>query len=481
MPSTARRTPRREAAPDRSYTEALERLFRRRRFGMRPGLEVIEALLAELGNPESAYPSVHIAGSKGKGSVTALVAEVLVAAGGPTGMYTSPHLQSYRERIRVDGVPISAEDVTTGLMRVEEAAAKVAIARADLHEPTFFELTTALAFAHFAGRKVRHAAIEVGLGGEFDATNVLRAPVAVISTIELEHTDVLGPTLTDVARAKAGILHPGMRAVTAEAKGEPLAEIERRAAHLGVPLWHLGREVQIAERELDEDGQRFTVVTPHAEHPRLSIPLLGAFQARNAALAVAAIDLFTEAVGFKVSDAALRRGLGAVRWRGRLERIAGKPALYLDAAHTPESARALAEGLGEIAPFLDPEENALLFGCLHGKRVDAMLEPLSTLARTLVLVPIRSDRSESVRELKRAALGRFPRIIVAPDAEQGLKLARAATSPTGLTVATGSDYLVGEILNALEGGPTGEPDLSDPLLRTPGQDERATASRRRAK
>jgi dihydrofolate synthase / folylpolyglutamate synthase len=186
---------------------------------------------------------------------------------------------------------------------------------------------------------------------------------------------------------------------------------------------------------------------------------------------VAAIDLFGESTGHPVADAAIRKGLKTVTWRGRLERIeAGPPELYFDVAHTPESAQALAASVAEISPFLEPEDNAVLFGCLHGKRVAGILDPLSTLARTIVVVPIRSDRSMPVGEIKRGAFGLFPRVIVAPSAADGLALARAATAPTGLTLATGSDYLIGELLNELEGSPPDEPDLSDPTLRTPGQE-----------
>ncbi len=453
------------------YRAALERLYARRRFGLRPGLETISALLAELGHPERSFPSVHVAGSKGKGSVSALVASVLSESLGPAGLYTSPHLQGYRERIRVDGTEIPPREVVRGLAEVESAADRLLTQGRIPHAPTFFEITTALGLLHFARAGVRSAAIEVGLGGEFDATNVLDARVGVITTIELEHTEILGPTLTDIARAKAGILHPGMHAVTGEGKPEPLGEIERIAGHQGVPLWRLGREIRVEDRKLSPKGQRLTVITPHREHPRLDLPLLGEFQLRNAALAVAALDLFGEATGRAVPEAALRRGLRAVRWRGRLERIAaGPPELYFDVAHTPESAQALAASVAEIAPFLEPEENAVLFGCLKGKRVAHILDPLSTLARTVVIAPIRSDRSMPTGEIKRAAFGLFPRIIVAPSAESGLALARAATSPTGLTLATGSDYLIGELLNALEGAPPDEPDLSDPVLRAPGQE-----------
>jgi dihydrofolate synthase / folylpolyglutamate synthase len=445
-----------------AYRAALDRLYRRRRFGLRPGLEAIRGVLDELGRPEASFRALHVAGSKGKGTVAALAASVLGASDGPAGLYTSPHLQSYRERIRIGGRPIAPGAVVERLAEVEAAAERWE-RRTGGRPPTFFEATTALAFAHFARHRVRHAAVEVGLGGEFDATNVVAAPVGVITTIELEHTDILGPTLTDVARAKAGILHPGMVGVVGEGKGEPLREIRRRADRLGVPLWRLGAEIELAERELDARGQSFTVRTPHRELRRIRIPFLGGFQARNAALAVAALERFAEARGTPLPEPAIREGFARARWRGRLERCEGRPTVYLDVAHTPESARALAEGLAEIAPFLDPEENVLLFGCLQGKRSEEMLATLASVARTVVVTPLRSDRSASPGELRRAAAGHFPRIIVAPNAAVALGVARHAAAPSGFVLGTGSDYLVGELLDAIEGRAPGEPDLSDPV------------------
>jgi dihydrofolate synthase/folylpolyglutamate synthase len=464
-------------APD-EYGATLAHLYRLRRFGVRPGLEVIRALTGALGEPQHRFPSIHVAGSKGKGSVSALAAQILQSAGLRTGLFTSPHLQSYRERIQINREPIPVREVIEGVRRVRGAADALRTSGGLEREPTFFEITTAVAFDWFARERVDAAVVEVGLGGRLDATNVLRAPVAVITTIELEHTEVLGPTLEAIAREKAGILAPGMRAVVGEPKPEPLREIRRIASERGVPVWQLDREIRLVGRSLYEGGQRLSLETPHRSLRELDLPLLGNFQARNAGLAVGAAELFAKSGGCDLSDDAIRAGLAAARWRGRLERVARSPDLYLDAAHTPESARALAQSLVEILPFANPEDNVVVFGCLQGKRVEEMFEELSLLARTLVLAPIRSDRSLDVDELRRAGRQRFPRIVVARSAEEALRLARAATGPDGYTLAAGSDYLVGELLNALEGTPSPEPDLSDPTLRGPGRERPVAAPRR---
>jgi dihydrofolate synthase/folylpolyglutamate synthase len=209
------------------------------------------------------------------------------------------------------------------------------------------------------------------------------------------------------------------------------------------------------------------VELPHRTVGRLKIPLHGTFQPGNAALAVAAVDRHFSASGTKVSGTAVRKGLAKVVWRGRLERLERSPDLFLDVAHTPGSARALAQSLAEIAPMAPPAETAIVFGCLAEKRIPEILEALAPLGENLIAVPVASSRSATAAEIRRLALGRFPRVVEAPDAASGLRLARAATGPDGYTLVVGSDYLIGEILRQREGVATDEPDLSDPGVATP--------------
>jgi dihydrofolate synthase / folylpolyglutamate synthase len=458
---------RRPSAPHPEYASAVARLSARRRFGMRPGLETIRALLAELDHPERAFRSIHVTGSKGKGSVTAMAASVLTATGARVGRFTSPHLLSYRERMRVGSDLISPGAVVNGLAKVEAAADRAHGKGAIDREPTFFEMTTALAFDWFRSEQVDAAVVEVGLGGRLDSTNVLDAPVGVITTIELEHTEVLGPTLLDIAREKAGILHAGMTAVVGETKKGPLAAIDHIADRLGVPVLHLPGEITVRNRTIGEWGQEFDLSTPHRNYTGVRVPLHGLVQAGNAALAVAAAERFQTALGLDVTEAEVRKGLGAVEWRGRLEPFGTRPEGWLDVAHTPESARALAQSLAEIYPLSDPAGNAVIFGCLAEKRADEILEALSPLATTVVVVPVRSARALDTRALRRSAEGRFPKIVVAPDVATAWKLARAAADPEGFVLVTGSDYLVGDLIGEVEGRPEEEPDLSDPGVPTP--------------
>jgi len=458
------------------YRASLEELFQRRRFGIRPGLETVEALLAELGHPERKFPSIHITGSKGKGSTAVMAQSILSAHGLRTGLFTSPHLVTYRERARVDGRMIPRSAVVEGLARVEAAArAAEAAGRVD-RAPTFFEVTTALAFDWFAREAVAAAVVEVGIGGRLDSTNVLDARVGVITTVELEHTELLGPDLASIAREKSGIFHPGMSGVVGELPPEARTVVEATATRVGVPLWHFDKEFRVEERSLSADGQSFSVHLPGRSLDHLFLPLLGRFQPVNAALAVAAAARFLSATGRDLSTSAVASGLGSVRWPGRLERVAKRPELFYDVAHTPESARSLAQSLAEISPLADPGESAIVFGCLRDKDAGRILDALSPLARTLVVVPIRSDRGARPADLRVAAAGRFPRMVEARSAAEGVAIARAGTGPDGFTLVAGSDYLIGELLRGEES--RDEPDLSDPGVSNPAAPADAAKSGR---
>ncbi len=455
-----RRAPERRAGPS-EYRATLDSLYRRRRFGLVPGLEVIGALLGELGHPERAYPAIHVTGSKGKGSVAAMAQAILTAHGARTGLFTSPHLESYRERLRIDGERIDPSAVVEGVSRIERAADALKDRHAIDRDPTFFEVTTAVALDWFAREGVRAAVVEVGIGGRLDATNVLDSRVGVITTIELEHTDLLGPDRSAIAREKAGIFRPGMVGVVGELPDDAARTIRAAASRLGVGLWWLGTDVRYEERSISEDGQVFSVALPGRTIPEVALPLHGRFQPGNAALAVAAVARFRETLGLPLEPSAVRRGLATLVWPGRLERVARRPDLFYDVAHTPDSARAVAQSLGEMFPLGDPEESVVVFGCLRGKNVPAILDALAPLARTLVLVPVRSERAMPPTALRPDAVGRFPRVVVARSPSEGQRLARLATGPDGFTLVVGSDYLIGELLRDAHGG-SDEPDLSDP-------------------
>lgn len=454
------------------YEDTLRYLWGLHRLGSRPGLDTIRALLEGLGNPERTFRSIHVTGSKGKGSTSAFLASVLRETGTRTGLYTSPHLLSYRERVEVDGRPIPKSSVVAGVAEVRKVAARLLKEGTLEREPTFFEVTTALAFWHFRASKVETAVVEVGLGGRLDATNTIQAPVCVVTTLELEHTEIIGPTLRDIATEKAGIFHRGAWAVTGVEGGEGFETLRHEAFQRGVPLWKLGQDFTMVRTSFDARTQTIDVTTPVRSHPGLTISMLGAFQARNAGVAVAALDLWGRVTGTPVPEEALARGLKSTRWPGRLERVADAPPLYVDVAHTPESVAEVATALEELEPGFSPQGSAVLFSCLKDKRLAPMLDTLSAVAGTIVLVPLASERAMSLKEMELEARPRFRRLVAVGSAAEGLRLARVATEEEGLTLVTGSIYLVGEVIAQVRGTEVEQPRITDPL----GVPSRANAS-----
>ena len=453
-----------EGGSNAEYRRVLEDLFHRRRFGMKPTLDVARRLLSELGDPQRRAPSIHITGSKGKGSVAAMSEAILRAHGRRTGLFTSPHLVSYRERIRVNGAPIPPEEVVNGIHRIEEVAGRLERTGAIDRPPTFFEVTTALAFDWFRRENVDALVVEVGIGGRWDATNLLASRIGVVTTLELEHVQILGPTLAAIAGEKSGIFHAGMHGIVGQLPDEGRAVLDAAAGSLGVPLWHLGEEIAVRDRHWTRAYQEFAISWPGRERFPVRLRLEGDFQATNAALALAATHRFLEmgSEGPHWSVTRSRSALARLEIPGRMERVARDPPTYFDVAHTPESARAVARSLAEVLPFAEPAESAIVFGCLRDKPAAEILEALRPLARTIVLVPVRSERGLAPSELRVVATGRFPRVVVAPSALEGYRLARAATGDGGLLLALGSDYLIGELKRGTAGVSIEEPDLSDP-------------------
>jgi dihydrofolate synthase/folylpolyglutamate synthase len=403
---------------------------------MKPGLETIRGMLAALGNPERGLRVIHVAGSNGKGSACALMAAALQAAGHRTGLYTSPHLVRFHERIRIDGVDITGAELAATMERIRPALAA-------FPEATYFEVATALALQRFADARVDVVVLETGLGGRLDATNVFDAPLAtLITNISLEHTEVLGDTEAAIAREKAGIAKQGVPLVTG-ATGEALAAIRLAAGERGAPLSVLGDDFVPLPAQRTPGGQTFEV-DGLREHGLVEIPFLGAHQVENAALAMATLDA-VDARGLSVSVDAVRRGFPQARWPGRLQRVPGKPALLLDGAHNPAGMRALvahlqAEGLRPVA----------VFGALADKDWMQMVELLSPCVSDAVVTRVPSPRALEPQEAARAfsMSGLFGLAVDEPG--HALRTAEGIAGPDGLVLVTGSLYLVGHVLGLME-------------------------------
>ncbi len=395
-----------------TYSQTIDYLFGIRLFGQKLGLETMRELLRRLGEPQCGLKFIHIAGTNGKGSVAAMCHSVLVAAGYRAGLYTSPHLVSFCERFQINQQPIAPADVVRLVEQIRPHLEVVGAASpprpAEFRPPTFFEVVTALALEHFRQQRVEVAVWETGLGGRLDATNVVTPLVSVITSISLEHTQYLGNSLTEIAREKCGIIKPGVPVVSAPQAAEVLAVIRQTCAERNCPL---------------------TVVQP--PWPGYEIPLIGAHQRINCAIAVAAL----RASGLRLTNEQLPEGLKRTQWPGRFQVIGN---VVVDGAHNPAAAELLAATLRERyagQPLL------LIIGVLKDKDYPGMCRLLAPLAARVICVPVRSERACDPRELAK----QFPNATVCERVAAAMAMRRAGET----AVVTGSLFLVGEALREL--------------------------------
>jgi dihydrofolate synthase / folylpolyglutamate synthase len=346
-------------------------------------LDRMFALLDELSNPQEKYPIIHVAGTKGKGSVSALCAAALQAAGYKTGLYTSPHLLDYVERIQIDGEPIFHEQMIDLVEEIKPAVAKIP-------KLTTFEITTALGFLAFAKNDVTAAVIEVGLGGRLDATNVVMPTVTVITSLSYDHMAVLGNTLAKIAGEKAGIIKPGVPVVSAPQPDEALEVLQRVATERNCPFVLVGRDVKFERLTSSLDGQEFAIST-QLSAVRLSIPLLGKHQIQNAAMAYAAL----KASGIEISEEAIQRGFSQVQWRARFEVARREPPVILDSAHNQDSFAKLRETLEEHFPG---KQVYLIFGASEDKNIPGMFAEMKPKIKKLLVT--RADHPRALEPKK---------------------------------------------------------------------------------
>jgi dihydrofolate synthase/folylpolyglutamate synthase len=446
-----------------TYAEATAFLYGLRRFGWRPGLATIHRLVALLGDPQTGIPFFHIAGTNGKGSTAAMLDAICRAAGYRTGLYTSPHLLSFTERIRVNGEPINEAEIvalTEGLRTLcaaHFAPGTTTPVGERLPHPTFFELTTAMALQHFRRCAVDAAVIEVGLGGRLDATNVIEPRVAVITNIALEHEQYLGRTLAEIAGEKAGIVKAGIPVITA-ARGDALTVIRERAAALKARVVFVPEAYRWEVRESKLEGQTFDLEGSRHRYDALRVALPGRHQVENAVLAVAAAEAAQEQ-GFSLDVAAIRRGLAEVIWPGRLQVVQERPRIIVDGAHNPAGAECLASFLEEHRATLG--RLILVFGVLQDKDWATMLRRLAPLADAILLTHPPTERGANPALLV-PVVGGHARVAVAEDVERALAQAREAARAEDTIVVAGSLYTVAAALRALRpprsapprGGPT---------------------------
>lgn len=416
--------------PELTYTELVRRLFPRLTGGIRWGLERTAELLDHAGQPHRKFDSIHVGGTNGKGSVAATLANVLTRTGLRTGLYCSPHLCSFRERIRIDGVPIDEQALL--------AAAAPLWPAIEQSGASFFEATTVLAFAALARAEVDLAVVEVGLGGRLDATNVIMPRLAIITNIAFDHADYLGDSIAAIAGEKAGIIKPGVPLLTAETSTEVLHIFEQRAAQVGASI---SRLASVEELATDLQGSSFRINTAHWGALELSTPLIGEHQVRNAALAVSAADMLAET--FRIEQVALVAGVAGVRWPGRIqvEQLRGGTWIF-DVAHNEAGVKALVQTLQSLDL---PRPRALLVGILGDKDWARMLPPLFDFADQIVLTVPATAPPGRVWD-PHAVLVRVPaaRAQVVPSFARAVEVVSANAAGGGTVLITGSFHTVGE-------------------------------------
>jgi dihydrofolate synthase / folylpolyglutamate synthase len=417
-------------------------------FGIKLGLDTITAILDDLGWPDQAYPVIHIAGTNGKGSVAAMVSHALTAAGHRTGRYTSPHLVSLEERFAVDGMSVSPDRFNAALARVRDAVTRLTKRGELTVEPTFFEVTTAVAFEIFRNSKVEIAVVEVGLGGRLDATNVVTPVVTAVTSIDVDHEAQLGTSIAAIAREKAGIIKAGVPVVVGDLNDDAATVIAAVASTERAPvISSASADVRICgaapgQYELtvrtDRDAQ-----APPTQYGPVLLGLHGRHQVGNAVVATLILDRLRGGP-VSVDREAVEAGLRDARWPGRLDLVAidGRTVL-VDGAHNPAGAKALASYLFEV----HPERLPIVFGVMADKHARGMLAELAPVARPLILTRAPGKRGADPITLAPMIRGAAAAIIVEPDIERALA---AAWSANEAIAVAGSLYLAGEVYRLLD-------------------------------
>jgi dihydrofolate synthase/folylpolyglutamate synthase len=410
-------------------------------FGIKLGLESVTAILDELDRPHRAYPVIHVAGTNGKGSVVAMVSHALTAAGFRTGRYTSPHLVNVEERFAIDGVPVAADRFDESLTRVRAAVRRLIDRGTLTAEPTYFEVTTAVAFDIFRNMAVDVAVVEVGLGGRLDATNVVAPAITAITSVDFDHEAQLGTSLPAIAAEKAGIIKAGVPVVVGELKQEALEPITTAALTRGAPLV----SADCADTEVRRTAPgRYELIarTSGRTYGPVVLGLRGRHQIANAVVAVLLLDRLPN--GLAVDRAAVETGLRDARWPGRLDLVnVGARSVLVDGAHNPAGAQALASYLSEAYPRGVP----IVFGVMSDKRAHDMLAQLAPIAHTFVLTRAPGARAADPLALASMIDQARSAVIIEPEIDRALAAAWAVSEAI---VVAGSLYLAGEVYRQLD-------------------------------
>ena len=414
--------------------EEIEYLYGLRRFGMRLDLSIMREFIKLAGNPHEGMNFVHVAGTNGKGTVASFVYHIL-GQRYRVGLYTSPHISRFTERIVVDGEEIDEDYVVDFVRRYRGVIDSLA---SEMRHPTFFEVTTTMALKYFREMNVDFAVLEVGLGGRLDATNIVTPRVSSITTVDYDHMHILGKSIEKIAREKAGIIKRGVPVVVGERKKKARRVIEKVASTRGAPYHNVNDECSYDDFDMTIDGMRFTLSTPVREY-RIRTRMLGMHQVLNAMVAVRIAELLQE--NFRITTRDIERGIENTLWRGRFEIKSRDPLLIFDGAHNPAGARVLADTLRR----LNLRNTTLLFSMLADKDVDSFLKKFRGVVKKVIVSEIDYRRKMPVEELEERARRHFDEVIAIRDPCEALRKAMEED----VVLATGSIYFLGDLEKCL--------------------------------
>lgn len=418
-----------------SYQETLSYLFGLQKFGIKFGLSKINKLLELCGNPHYNLKTVHIAGTNGKGSTAATIASIMKEAGYKVGLYTSPHLIDFTERIKISGKEIEEGEVVrlTECIRSKIQGSEF---KDELERITFFEFTTAMALIYFKEEEVDIAVMETGMGGRLDATNVIRPLVSVITNISVEHKEYLGDTIEAIASEKAGIIKDGVPLITGVEQPTAFQVIEKVCSEKGALLYRLGRDFSFQRK----GGNTFLYNGIKESFDALTLNLRGGHQFQNASIAIAAVEMLRDK-GFLISPEALIDGLGKVSWLGRLETVSQSPMIILDGAHNPAGAEVLSRVIKEELKF---NRLYLVLGIMADKEIDGIISPLAPLAHEVILSRPKYERASKPSDLLSLAKQYNMNSKAFEDLREAIDYARSKAGSEDLIIVSGSLFTVGE-------------------------------------
>jgi dihydrofolate synthase/folylpolyglutamate synthase len=432
-----------------NYREAIRYLYNIQKYGIKLGLSTITGLMAMLGNPHQSFRSIHVAGTNGKGSTSAIMAALLMSAGFRVGLFTSPHLISFTERIRVNNREITEEEV---ISLTDNLKSQISNLESDRFNPTFFEFVTAMAFLYFQSQKTDAGVIEVGMGGRLDSTNIITPEVSVITNISYDHTEFLGGTLAEIANEKAGIIKDCIPVVCSSQPAECLEALLASAEKKNAPVYLHGKDFSSSLNNEDSSGIYFDYHSEDSEMHGLHLPLSGAHQAENAAVAIKAAELFFKRCPPRSSLVPdfIPAALESVRWPGRMEMISKNPPVLIDGAHNPAAAEALSTAIRSSLSSTY-KQIILVLGIMGDKDIRGIMKPLLPLASDIILTAPGYERSASPVKLQKIAkeLG-YPETQIAYTMQEALESAvtiskfAAKAAASALIVVTGSFYTIGE-------------------------------------